>query len=369
MLTTTPHRTKIYTPETNLHIPSPKITYISPSEFYTPTHMPSNTLSALERLPTELIHRIFFLSLEFNLPRSSLALAAALSSEVVYTWLIRLAFSSSNSSSASGLFVHPFLPLDYYSLNNAERAALQTEVLRCHWCDVRLMRKCQREYVEHVLGAKCRNLVIENGDASRLREMAGYWEGMNRFDTRPVGRRGKGDLVVPTREKGTDRVKKVAIWFNFGAVQIREQSPIVHEADVFRLPACTAAEPCRMPDRLLRAPWTEEKLELLTLLSTEAYIDEGNTYERSKAVLRQLIIDRDFATFERLLSLHIRVRVYSYPLRWPVKPNHFRLAARHAEGDDDPFLRLLFTQRRDQIPGDDPSIRALMMRYDQRRVS
>lgn len=332
--------------------------------------MPGKTpLSAFERLPTELIHRIFFLSLEFNLPRSSLALATALSSEVVYTWLIRLAFSSSNSSSASGLFVHPFLPLDYYSLDDRERAALQTEVLKCNWCNVRLVRKCQREYVEHVLGAKCRDLLIGDGDgdASQLREMTGYWDQMDRVDARPIGRRGKGDLVVPTREKGTDRVKKVAIWFNFGAVQIREKSPIVHEADVFRLPACTAAEPCRMPDRLLRAPWTEEKLELLTLFSAEAYIDEGNTYERSKLVLRQLIIDRDFVTFQRLLSLHIRVRVYSYPLRWPVKANHFRLAARHAERDDDPFLTFLFTQRRDEIPGDDSSIRALMMRYDQRR--
>ncbi|KAL1955814.1 hypothetical protein VTO42DRAFT_8053 [Malbranchea cinnamomea] len=329
--------------------------------------MPTNHLSPLERLPTELLHRVFFLSFEFNLPRASLALASALSSEVIYTWLVRLAFSSRNTSSETGLFVHPFLPIDYFSLDDQERAELQTEILKCRWCTARLIRKCQREYVEHVLTRKCSDLVMSEEDAEKLKDLGGYWDDMNRFDSRPPGRRGKGELVVPTRDKSTGRVKKLAIWFNFGAVQIREQSPIVHEADVFRLPCCVPTEPCRMPDRLLRAPWTEEKFELLTLFSTEAYIDEDNCYERSKMVLRRLIIDRDFATFERLLSLHIRVKVYAYPLRWPVRPNHFRLAARCAEGDNDPFLRYLFTYRRDEIPSHDSSIKALMMRYDQQR--
>lgn len=232
------------------------------------------------------------------------------------------------------------------------------------------MRKCQREYVGYVLARKCSELIMAEEDARRMRKLDKYWDEVDRWDARPLGRRGRGDLEIPTRDKHMEKAKKVvAIWFNFGAVQIREWGPIVREADVFRLPACTVEEPCRMPDRLLRSPWTEEKFELLTLFSTEAYIDEDHSHERSKAVLRQLIVERDYAAFERLLSLNIRVRMYSYTLRWPVKANHFRLAARLAEGDDDPFLRFLSTQRLDEAPADDPPIKAVMMKYGQRRAS
>lgn len=190
---------------------------------------------------------------------------------------------------------------------------------------------------------------------------------MNRFDTSPHGRRGRGDLTIPARDPDTGDPLKVAIWFNFGAVQIREHSPVLHDTDIFRLPCRSSlTESARMPDKLLTAPWTEEKIELLTLFSSEAYVDVDDGFERSKAILRRLIQERDLDTFQRLLSMHMRVKLYGYPLRWPVRPNHFRLAARCAESDDDPFLKLLFQERRDDMPVNDKSIRALWMKYERR---
>ncbi|EFW19017.1 conserved hypothetical protein [Coccidioides posadasii str. Silveira] len=328
---------------------------------------PTDARAPIERLPVELIHKIFFLSLEFNFPRASAHIAAALSNEVIYTWLIRVAFSSANPSSSSGVLVHPFLPAHYFSLDANQKTELQTEILRCQWCTASLMRKCQREYVEHIIRQKCSDLIISPQDRARLDNLDPYWETMDRYSNATHGKRGKGDLIVSARHPDTGEHLKVAIWFNFGSVQIRERSPVFHETDLFRLPCCSTTHPCRMPDHLLRSPWTEEKLELLSLLSNEAYIDEDGKFERSKGILRQLVIDRDFETFRRLLELHIRVKIYLYPLRWPVRSNIFRVAARCAQPENihnDPFLRLLFTEHRGEIPQTDHSIWKLVEKFD-----
>jgi len=55
-----------------------------------------------------------------------------------------------------------------------------------------------------------------------------------------------------------------------------------------------------------------------------------------------LIKDRDVKTFERLLSMHIREQMYGYPLLWPARANHFRMAARYAQAEDDPFFKDTF---------------------------
>ncbi|KAK2875107.1 hypothetical protein FQN49_001777 [Arthroderma sp. PD_2] len=325
--------------------------------------------SPIELLPAELVHKIFFQCLEFNFPRASIHIANALSSPIIYTWLIRLAFSSCNRSSRSDDIYasHHFLPLDYFYFNHVERAELQTEILKCHWSTASLLRRCQREYVEHIIKQKRSQFIISpEEDQNILSNLDPYWQNINRLDPTPVGKRGKGDLVIRARSLETDEPCKIAIWFGFGAFQIRDAGPVFQEIDIFRLPCAPPypAEPCRMPDRLLSLPWTEEKLELLTLLSSDAYIDVGWPPDRSKAVLRKVIEDREFGAFKCLLNLHICGKKYRYPTLWPVSHNHFRVAARHAESDRDPFLQLLFDKRKESVPRDDKSIMALMEKYE-----
>ncbi|KAK2804889.1 hypothetical protein FQN50_006394 [Emmonsiellopsis sp. PD_5] len=383
-------------------------TSVSPSNTGSPQHWHHKLRKTpLERLPVELVQKIFFDCLEINLPRASLPIALALSNDVIYTWLIRLAFSSNNESAQTEFFTKPYLPLDYFSLTAPQRATLQTEILKCRWCTLSLMRKCQREHVEHVLRQKCNHLIISPSDQRKLENLEPYWRNMDRFSSKPIGSRGSGDLRVearipepppeqqkqqqqqqqhttttdtststnssntpPTTNTTTNPKRRIAIWFNFGSVQIRQANDLVFEIDVFRLPYCGFSDPCRIPDHLLRPPWTPEKLEFLTLLSTEAYIDEDSRHERSKAALRQVITDRDIDTFRHMLSMRIRVKVYGYTLKWPTKQNHFRLAARlaGAGSDCDPFLNVLFEERREDVPVSDPSIRALMHRYDARKM-
>lgn len=331
-------------------------------------------LSRLENLPTELIQKIFFECLEINLPRASLTIAGALSNETIYTWLIRLAFSSDNEGSRTGFFTHSFLPFDYYSLNSTQRADLQTAILECRWCTLPLMRKCQKQYLEHAIQQKCSDLIFSEQDRAKLEDLEGSLRGAEHIDRAPNGRRGKGDLIVTASRpnssssastgSGQGKVDvKVALWFNFGALQIREHSPVYYETDVFRLPCCNLMEPCRIPDKLLSPPWSSEKLEFLSLLSAEAYIDDDSSYNRSKLVLRQVIKDREFEVFEKLLSMYIRVKVYRYPLRWPTKVNHFRAALRWADPEHDPFVEALLVQRWQDLPKDEVSLRSRMMRH------
>jgi hypothetical protein len=313
-------------------------------------------LSRLECLPPELLEKIFFHSLAINLPRSSPHIARVLSKPIIYKWLIRLAFSSCNPGSRHDFFTEEFLPspLDFWALSNADRTLLQQDILECRWSTLRLFRECQREYVKHVLRQKGAGLVFASKeDQAGFESIDEKFSRPMEFDRAESGRRGSGDLILKAKKatEGGEMDMRVSFWFHFGGIQIREPSPVSHEIDMFRLPCPPSLnERPRMPDKLLHAPWTSEKLEFLTLLSQEAYIDEHNhSTERSHQVLRQLIRDRDYATFATLLELNVMTRDYSYPQKWPVKTRHFKEALRHVAGLNDPFLKLLYDKRWDGL--------------------
>ncbi|EED19242.1 conserved hypothetical protein [Talaromyces stipitatus ATCC 10500] len=331
-------------------------------------------LSKLESLPPELLEKIFFHSLSINLPRSSLHIAHVLSKPIIYKWLIRLAFSSANPGSRQGIFTEDFLPspLDFWALSNAERSKLQGVILECRWSTLRLFRECQRDYVLHVLRQKGKGIVfVSEEDRKGFNSIEEkFTRSMMEFDKAEHGRRGSGDLILKGKfldsSEGNEEKKggdiRLSIWFHFGAVQIREPSPVAHEIDMFRLPCPPSPnERPRMPDKLLHAPWTDEKIEFLTLLSQETYVDEHNqSSERSLQVLRQLIRDRDYVTFERLLNLKITTKDYSYPQKWPVKTRHFREAVRLRQGRNDPFVGLLFDKRWDSLK--DRTVREMVLK-------
>jgi hypothetical protein len=324
----------------------------------------TQTLSILESLPVEVLQKIFFECLEVNLPRASLHIARVLSNHSIHTWLIRLAFSSSNESSRHDFFTHDFLPspLDFFALSSTDRARLQTAILECRWSTLPLFRQCQRDYVKHTIRRQCGHLAFTPEGQQTLSKLDAFFSRQTEFDQGRRGRRGKGDLVLTAKAADSNSERKVAFWFHFGAVQIREPTPVVYETDVFRLPSCYIDAPARMPDKLLRPPWTQEKLEFLSLFSTEAYIDDDNNHTRSKRVLRQVIVHRDYPTFERLLGMHIRTKIYNYPLQWPARTVHFRVALRSAEGPNDPFIKLLYEKRWNEASKNEQAIQEALMR-------
>ena len=95
----------------------------------------------------------------------------------------------------------------------------------------------------------------------------------------------------------------------------------------------------RLPDRLLRAPWTEEKLDLVQFLSMGAAVNMDDTFGRSDALYGQLIRDREFAVFQRLASMRFQTVMLTVRKRWPIRLWHLELMLEHADEQNDPFIR------------------------------
>lgn len=100
-------------------------------------------LSRLERLPVELLEKIFLYSLNVDFARCSPFLAAAVSSERIYRLLVLLAFWYDPSTPVSRAEqnavdnpVSKILRFDYTPLDDEQRCSLQSSILRCRWCTV-----------------------------------------------------------------------------------------------------------------------------------------------------------------------------------------------------------------------------------------
>ncbi|PYH94277.1 hypothetical protein BO71DRAFT_399044 [Aspergillus ellipticus CBS 707.79] len=318
--------------------------------------------TTLERLPVEIIQQVFLHCLEFNLPRASIHLARALSYPILYTWIIRLAFSSPIKPSGQPFFTRDFLPepLDFFSVPPQQRRDLQRAVLDCRWCTLPLMRRCQREYVEHAIRRRCGDLEFSPSDyqtllGNRVRpNVTGWWLG-------PQGQRQSEDLILEATVRGSNAKFQVQAWPNYGAFKVfRSAGQLYDDSDIYQLPYGTKL-PTRMPDKLLCPPWTESKMGFLKLLAPGAYIDEERDHPRSGRVLRQLIRDRDFTTFKQLVDMHIRVKWSKYPIEWPILKNHYLVALKYADERNDPFVKLLVDMRWGEIPADDVKLKDKLM--------
>lgn len=316
--------------------------------------------SRLESLPNEIIQLIFLHSLEINLPRASPRLARALSNPVLYTWLIRLVFSSTNPGSREGFFTPDFLPppLDFWALEWEQRQQLQSTILACRWCTLPLMRRCQREYVHHAIRRKCADLVFSEEDRVLLDSLDQRFDDLEGCDKAVDGWRGKGDLVLPARLPDGERSsparssdRKVSIWFHFGAVQIRESNEVYYENDLFRLPCSVLIAPGRIPDKVLQEPWSDAQFEFLQLLSSDFYLDEDEySAERTVEITTRLIRKRRIEPFRRLLRLSFRAANCRVLASWPLRPSHYHLIRRYCGGPGDPFANFILSERWDVIP-------------------
>jgi hypothetical protein len=182
------------------------------------------------------------------------------------------------------------------------------------------------------------------------------FENLEFCDRAVFGRRGKGDLIIPAQLKDTSRHtvdRKVAIWFHFGALQIRKPNELYHENDIFRLPCSVSIGPGRIPDKVLRSPWSDAQFEFLQLLSADFYLDEDEARpDRSSEITYRLIRTRKIEPFRRLLSLPVRAGNCRVLARWPLQHSHYSLVRRYGTGPEDPFANVILNERWDDIPID-----------------
>lgn len=333
----------------------------------------------IECLPVEIIQIIFLHCVEFNLPRASIHIARALSDPVIYTWLIRLAFTIDNHESR-GILTLEYLPppLDFYGLSKQERTGLQSAILGTRWCTLPLVRKCQVEYIKHVIAIQCTRLKFSSEDKNKLSNLEQRFEESTRImDAQDAPSENLvEDLKILAMCKSINGIPDtygscvLSIWFNSGLVVLNRlvdglSFPVSEEE--YRFPACVSTMP-RMPEKLLCPPWTPDKLSFLALLAEGAYIDEDENFECSRRILRQVIRDRDLGTFQRLLGLCIRLKCYNYSRDWPLLPCHFRAAIKYADERDDPFIKLLVEKRWCDVPEDIHLKDELLRRYNAAEV-
>lgn len=324
-----------------------------------PVQRQPRPLSRLESLPVELIQNIFLRCLEFNLPRSSIYLARALSDHSLYTWITRLAFTDANSAF---IFTRDYIPppLDFFSLSKGARRDLQTSVLDCCWCTLPLIREIQREYMKRVIAHKRNGFILEPEDSGTLSNVDKFFDELVEQDD-SVTEFIPMDLILPAKIPGSKKRRSISLCFNicsacFNGVPIYD--------DAFRYPSIDIFWPVRIPDKLLRPPWTNGKLEFLRMmLASETYIDEDLDRERSKLVLMQVIQDRDFTAFQELLNMRACVKGYKITEPWPLLPNHFHLALKYADQHGDPFIRVLVEKRWHDVPNDFQLKDALLGKY------
>ena len=97
-------------------------------------------LSAFERLPTEIIQHIFFLSLEPSLTATSRTFNAVLSDEAVFrTFLLFAYFEPQDDMPVEEKH---FLPAEYRYLNSQERKELQRTIWKFRWCNRARIDSC-----------------------------------------------------------------------------------------------------------------------------------------------------------------------------------------------------------------------------------
>ncbi|KAL2838247.1 hypothetical protein BJY01DRAFT_220158 [Aspergillus pseudoustus] len=323
--------------------------------------------SPLESLPTEIIQEIFLRCLEVNLPRASLHIARALSDPVIYSWLIRLAFSVAKAAEDDGddederepFITRHFLPphaiVGY--VQPAEMKELRTRILGCRWCTLPAIRNCQIKFLSHVSRYIRQDIQIYTDDWHMFnqtvveREFEKIYAHGKAIDGEP----GNADLTVRANKLFKPPTSNpdfmVGIWFNLGLVTIDVRPGVQYPGHRhFELPSC---EDTLLPRKLLGPPWTETKLEFLQLLSTKAILDEDETCSRATRTIRGVIRDRDFPTFMRLLDVWVRVGQGKNPIRFPTRNPVFKAALKYAEGYDDPFVRVLVEDRWTHIDPDD----------------
>ncbi|KAL5337718.1 hypothetical protein BJX70DRAFT_225484 [Aspergillus crustosus] len=320
----------------------------------------------LEDLPAEIIQEIFLRCVDINLPRASIHLARALSSPIIYRWLLRLAFSKAycgaTDEGGEEFFTRHFLPPHAITgtLTAAELTDIRTRILECRWCTLPLIRSVQLEFLKQVFIYKTPDIIIYSQDHYRLSTFEKWFEDLSLCQRPANGKRGKGDISmranrwnneIDSSAPEADHDYNVEVWFDLGIIEIQPNGEDcdVDGKDTFEFPACDNS---RLPDRLLYSPWTDEKFEFLRLLSTKAVLDINAAYHRASRTLRRLIRERDFEMFARLLDLYVRIEDAGYPIPWP-SPNPVFKAALRYSGDNDPFVRLLVEERWEHIRPED----------------
>lgn len=353
-----------------------------------------NGSSLLEKLPVELLERVFLYALDPNFCRASPYLASAVSSERIYRTLIRLAFFQDDDGSeesqselptrrkrtgrvmnaiARERIAEAFKPADYETmwLGDAERAHLQAMIMKCRWCTKRR--------IEDQLPALMRMAIQK------------HWVGADMTLSDPVQQASLNRLLqLPSSEIIEDAPPASTEYFRGigpgGHIYYMTMIPLVsvsigretnagftHVHRVLNLRA--------IPEYLLRgsrsedgkgSAFTEEDIDLLEILRHEYGWDgTGHDVHFSRDALHAGIRNALTARNARALTTLLRVDEFFFRRRLEFRPppsfenpeyhyaipgEHFVQAVRLPMPDAMTFFKLLLRCNAESIPPDSSEI-------------
>ncbi|KAJ9306534.1 hypothetical protein DTO217A2_3886 [Paecilomyces variotii] len=316
----------------------------------TPPGRRRRKLSRLECLPVELIEKIFLYSLDVDLPRSSPTLAAALSRERMYKVFILLSFWNDRpveEDASQPVIARILAPAEYERLNEEERKALQSDVLRCRWCTV-----------QRILGElpQLMNLTLQK-----------YWLGagismdktnQENFD-RFLARKDDIRTFEGTDSRGDHYTLTVVPLLSITITCAETQ-----EVETHRILSVK-----RFPDSLLRGDdgFSDDDIAYLETLRTGHGFDApGTDVSFSRDALQQgihnALVERNSRALTALLKIDeyfIRHRLESEGTSstspYSIPPEHFHTAVTSA-GNDPTFFQLLLRTNAESLPADDATI-------------
>ncbi|MCJ1466689.1 magnesium ion transporter [Pseudocyphellaria aurata] len=274
-------------------------------------------LSSLERLPTELLEKVFFHCLNINLPRASPVLASALSSFHVKSQLIFKAFSSDQ-----GHGLQNSEELIDILRTKREVAKLQSSILPLRWMTLGFLRQCIPVFFERTLLRQFKSFKwqwIDGSPAANLshtRVAKFVQEAYRRArDGAEIEQLGYLSWMYSVSDEQTITIKLALV---NGVVWLEENDPVgsPHPSKEKRWKLLNCLDECRVPEKLLHGPWTDEKCEFLTLLTRgRATVDwiDSTSGEVAEVGLWNALKERNERAVRLLIEDDLRE---DYPHEW-----------------------------------------------------
>ena len=227
-------------------------------------------LSSLERLPTELLQKIFLLSRNFDLPLASPILCATLNSEHVKKRFIFMAFAF-----AEVTYEAPEQPAVYNGDTDDEDMKLQSQLMSMKWFNLHFLKQCREEYVEQQFKSAVnfyeRRFPAEAGNGL-LEELKRFYNDIP--DRDELGYGGMTKFARMPAAGSPAPAFSVLFWINKAPTFDTPSTFLIEMIHRSLYRPLSIQMPylifrASVPNRVLRGPWSKDKLDLLIWILEE----------------------------------------------------------------------------------------------------
>ena len=239
----------------------------------------TKSMSLIERMPTEILQSIFLYGSNMSLPRSSPVLYANIMSDYMKKKLVIQAFTSFNYDRKSKLtFDHTVS-----QRKNAQIAQLQHDLLNESWFSATFLADCQREFMYREVKKVVDYFKLTRNCEETFPDQQSFFK--HHFSPGPVvkgpptyqrvnhpfegasfrypAKSSFGVLVTITKTTSDGFFLGMKIEVACDAATSNQYENLTRMNADIRMPL--VSEYLQVPDRLLRGPWTKDKLRLLKI--------------------------------------------------------------------------------------------------------